>query len=457
VLSKKPNSAFSKFSRIGRGEFLVRHRAHPLSVLLSGKPGAVQIASLRLHWWPVGQGLYSSGLIQTLSGGVFSWVYDCGTSSSPLLIDDALSKDQAERVSVGVEKIDLVVLSHFDKDHIIGFLRLIAASPIKRILIPYVPLWKRLILAIEQDLSAEDPTFQFFLNPVAYLRGIEGADIEEIIFVPASEPGDGASAPDDPEPPILPEGEEIEWTWPPVGELHAETGVVPTEAVGDPAVEEDEQGKKPVFLKPGGRIVASGFWEFVPYNDAERKYQADAKFISSAEPLLELVKNDLTKRNKAFGDLKSLYIKTFGPSPKDKNIISLFLYSGPISTRLQLDTVLTSHLVECPAITTRYAQIHTGDGTLKGDHYTRFESFFKGATRLQKLGIFQVMHHGAKPQWHAGIAAKLNPTASIFSSDPAHRSYKHPHAEVLRDFWPYHPIQVDKVTGFHLFGYLILT
>jgi hypothetical protein len=42
VLSKKPNSAFSKFSRIGRGEFLVRHRAHPLSVLLSGKPGAVQ-------------------------------------------------------------------------------------------------------------------------------------------------------------------------------------------------------------------------------------------------------------------------------------------------------------------------------------------------------------------------------------------------------------------------------
>jgi hypothetical protein len=103
-----------------------------------------QIASLRLHWWPVGQGLYSSGLIQTLSGGVFSWVYDCGSSSSKLLIDEALSKDQAERVSVGVEKIDLVVLSHFDNDHISGFLRLIAASPIKRLLIPYVPFWKRL-------------------------------------------------------------------------------------------------------------------------------------------------------------------------------------------------------------------------------------------------------------------------------------------------------------------------
>ncbi|WP_207287143.1 hypothetical protein, partial [Rhodovulum adriaticum] len=41
VLSKKPNTAFTQFGRIGGGESLLRHRAHPLSVLLSGKPGAV--------------------------------------------------------------------------------------------------------------------------------------------------------------------------------------------------------------------------------------------------------------------------------------------------------------------------------------------------------------------------------------------------------------------------------
>lgn len=416
------------------------------------------IASLHLHWWPVGQGLYSSGLIRTLSGSAFSWVYDCGTSSSNNLIDNALDMDRTERsMLVGSKKIDLVVLSHFDKDHISGFSRLIADSPIKWLLIPYVPLWKRLVLAIEQGVSAADPTFQFFLNPVAYLRGIEGADIDDIVFVPAGEPDDGTSASDDPEPPILPDGREVEPTWPPVRELHAETGAVPNEAVGDPAVEQDQQGKKPVFLKPGGRIVAPDFWEFVPYNDAERQPQADDKFMKQAELLLELIKNDESKRNQAFDDLKVLYLQTFGSKAKDKNIISLFLYSGPIRTSLQLDTVHTSHPVNYPAITTRYAQIHTGDGTLKGVYYTRFESFFKQLGRLRKLGLFQVMHHGAKSQWRAGIAAKLEPTASIFSSDPAHKGYRHPHKEVLCDFGPYCPIQVDKDTGFHLLGRLIRT
>ena len=41
VLAEKPNTAFAQFGRIGGGESLLRHRAHPLSVLLSGKPGAV--------------------------------------------------------------------------------------------------------------------------------------------------------------------------------------------------------------------------------------------------------------------------------------------------------------------------------------------------------------------------------------------------------------------------------
>jgi hypothetical protein len=44
VLSEKPNAAFAKLGRIGGGESLLCHRAHPLSVLLSGKPGAVQNA-----------------------------------------------------------------------------------------------------------------------------------------------------------------------------------------------------------------------------------------------------------------------------------------------------------------------------------------------------------------------------------------------------------------------------
>jgi len=38
----KPNTTLTQFGRIGGGILILRHRAHPLSILLSGKPGAVQ-------------------------------------------------------------------------------------------------------------------------------------------------------------------------------------------------------------------------------------------------------------------------------------------------------------------------------------------------------------------------------------------------------------------------------
>jgi beta-lactamase superfamily II metal-dependent hydrolase len=53
------------------------------------------------------------------------------------------------------------------------------------------------------------------------------------------------------------------------------------------------------------------------------------------------------------------------------------------------------------------------------------------------------MHHGSKYNWYKGLAADLSPAISVFSSDPNH-SWGHPHAEVLRDFWPYGAVQVDS-------------
>jgi hypothetical protein len=41
---EKPNAAFAKFSRVLRGRFFLFHGAHPLRVLPSSKPGAIQFA-----------------------------------------------------------------------------------------------------------------------------------------------------------------------------------------------------------------------------------------------------------------------------------------------------------------------------------------------------------------------------------------------------------------------------
>ena len=66
------------------------------------------------------------------------------------------------------------------------------------------------------------------------------------------------------------------------------------------------------------------------------------------------------------------------------------------------------------------------------------------------------MHHGAEGNWHEGVAAALAPAASLFSSDPANKKLGHPHAPVLRDFWPYCPVQVDGTNTFRLHAILAL-
>jgi hypothetical protein len=97
--------------------------------------------------------------------------------------------------------------------------------------------------------------------------------------------------------------------------------------------------------------------------------------------------------------------------------------------------------------------MYTGDALLDtGARFDRFKRFYSAGNRLGKTGLLQVMHHGARKNWHKGIADQLRPVVSLFSSDPKHRGYKHPHAEVLREFWHYYPVQIDTMTGFHFKG-----
>ncbi|WP_134095427.1 hypothetical protein [Novosphingobium sp. PhB55] len=413
--------------------------------------GDRQVGTLRLDWWPVGQGLFASGIIQGRNGVAVSWVYDCGTVSQQKLIKKAITRDQTARKRAGASAIKLAVLSHFDKDHISGFTTLIQTCRIETLLLPYLPLWQRLVLAIEQGVIADDPAFGFFLDPVGYLRGL-GGEIGEILLVPPSGPDDAPDAPDDSEGPIEPTV--MEGLGGPVeGPLKAERADPPAEASDDPVL--DHQGSSEAkFLAPGGRLLSPGFWEFVPYNDVTMAARADAVFVADARALAKRLKNEETERDERLDELKRLYEAKFKNS-KHRNLISLFLYSGPIGRRFSLAGLAASHPVRLPEAFVRFAQVHTGDGTLKQDYWARFRDFYRKGKRLEKAGIVQIMHHGAAGNSEVGMAARLRPVASIFSSDPA-KGHKHPDAEVLRDFWPYHSIQVDDAKGFHLSALLLM-
>lgn len=395
---------------------------------------------LMLDWWPVGQGLFSSGALVGEQGPPVNWVYDCGTTSSGALLDGALGAFFRQQDLINASNVRLCVLSHFDRDHVSGIVRLIEGTPVTTLLLPYVPLWRRLVIALAEGVEADDPLFAFYLDPVAFLAGgdREGR-IGEIVFVPSSEPEDSPpSEPEDFE--GGPSGGEID--------LKVERGDPPDEAADDPAAT-SHAGVQVRFLRPAGRILAPLLWEFVPYNDANLSPSATPAFLAAAAPLLTTLLHDPIDRANALTDLKAVYDHNFGSTSELRNLISLFLYSGPLGRLRSQPGTPGARAAHPSPEHNRCAQIYTGDGTLDaGPRFDAFERFFSGSGRLARAAFFQVMHHGSRRNWHEGIAAKVRPSVSLFSSDPAHKHFGHPHGEVLRDFWGYGAVQIDRKTGY---------
>ena len=79
--------------------------------------------------WPVGQGLFYSGNID----GKFNFIYDCGGEGR--YIDIAVDNYISE---MKIKELDMLIISHFDEDHINGLPRLFSrVKQISKIFIPY--------------------------------------------------------------------------------------------------------------------------------------------------------------------------------------------------------------------------------------------------------------------------------------------------------------------------------
>lgn len=398
------------------------------------------LAALQVTCWPVGQGLFMSGRLHGAAGGNFSWVYDCGSSSASIVRDKAVASFRNEN---GRRFINLVTLSHFDEDHINGIVELMRGTRIGALLLPYLPVWQRLLIAISEGIEAADPLFSFFVDPAAYLT--QRGEIDEIVYVPPAGPDDiapGAGEEPDPDRPI--ESAKIE------------EGGLPEDSADDPALV-DRGSTRMRVLKPGGRIVIPSLWEFVPYNDAKMQPRVSPRFELWAHRLSSIIICDPKRRDRALRIIKKVYDRTFGATSTPRNLISLFLYSGPVGTRTTLRHAVPSHPVRWNAARDNFAQLSTGDGYLNNaPRLNALRRFYGRDRRLERAGLLQVMHHGAEGNWHPGVAAVLAPAVSLFSSDPANKKLGHPHAAVLRDFWTFCPVQVDAANTFRLHAILAL-
>lgn len=416
----------------------------------------------------VGQGLFASGALGDYRHGYwmgehigdvkFQWVYDCGTASGGKLMDAAIHRF-VERQRGTDRKLGLVALSHFDHDHISGVVRLLGMFEVDVLLLPYVPLAERLLLALAEGIGVEDPLMLFFVNPVAYLREADIRGIRRVVFVRGGasdgrESGDEVPHPDQPEPREWPDGElRLEFDGRPISGVEAELAG----ALG-------KLGE--VFaLDPGSTLRIASLWEFLPHNDIGQDGAPDTTFRRDVYGVAERLRRakDEVARKDALQALKAKYDQQFGKGAVPRNRISLFLYAGPLAEHR-----FDGARMNCSAMRAiresrgylRYLELakphreeghgsilYTGDGYLNSD--TRIAALTQclESERIAAIAVCQVMHHGAKGNWRPGVAAVLAPHFSVFSSDPTAASPGHPHAEVLRDFWLHGPVQVDKQGG----------
>lgn len=376
-----------------------------------------------INFYAVGQGLFSSGHI-----GNFNFVYDCGTVSSQKLIKTQI--DIAfKRNMKGNRTIDLLVISHFDKDHISGLDHLLKTYKVKTILLPYVDLPHRLFLAFSHKIGVRSEIMGFFTNPEEYLSIKYENKIENIIFIPPSNTDE-----------IVREEEFY---------------------LNKISFENITNNNRVYTLKPKSALIIKDMFQFIPYNDASINPKLTKRFIKMVNHEKYGIENSNNSTNYQLRitTIRDLFDEEFGNNAQSRNIISLFLYISPMhSSSYKIRGYQNCYTEQ------RYKDIHfkvfshdrkknailyTGDGYLKELFQLNNLVNYIGKDNFEGISCLQVMHHGAFSCWHNGLAKKINPCISVFSADHT-RKNGHPHSDVFRDFLAFYPMIIDKERGLTL-------
>ena len=111
------------------------------------------IAKIEHDFMNVGQGLFANGSISITDRKnkeikKLRWVYDCG-STRKTAVTAAVNKKYSRN-----DIIDIIFISHFDNDHVNGLIEILnTVKKVKNLILPFVPLWKRIIIGIELNLQ----------------------------------------------------------------------------------------------------------------------------------------------------------------------------------------------------------------------------------------------------------------------------------------------------------------
>lgn len=145
----------------------------------------VPIVVMRQH--AVGHGGFHVGAMGRGSARL-RWVYDCGSlrrEGQKRLTEEI--RRLAGEPRDGKRRIDLLFISHFDRDHVSGIVELMRAVEVETVVIPYLDDRQRAAVLVaelsereEADAGADPRLTEALFDPVAWLTGLGASRVVQV-------------------------------------------------------------------------------------------------------------------------------------------------------------------------------------------------------------------------------------------------------------------------------------
>lgn len=349
-----------------------------------------------------------------LKAGDFVYVYDCGSEPADGVRTAAREFARARQR----RPIDMLFLSHLDRDHICGVPELLSSRygvHVDTIVLPYLDDLDRLITfsrSAARQGSANEERFHrdLTLDPVGTLRRF---DPRQIIFIRAT----------DDEGPF-----ELRGVDPPTG--GSDDGVRWKASASDGAMPEASITEDGAIVLRRADFVFAGqgtlLWHLKPYVRCASREDREA-FQSAVEIALDWPRGSFGEKTTSREQRRSLVTRhrtvlarAYKWAFKDKNETSLSLYSGPANPG-QCGAVFSGRPQHD---TPKVGWLGTGDAYLNDpDRITAFERHYCG--ELEQVSTFVLPHHGSI---HNSDPARLLSAADLFvaCAQPIHSHWRHP-------------------------------
>lgn len=385
---------------------------------------------------PVGQGCFYTGRFETAQNKIFNFVYDCGSNTTGPFLQNAIHNYKS---SLDKNTIDMVIISHFDEDHVNGVFELLKGVTCTNLIIPYYSPIERLALYLKTS-QIDDDYSRMLQNPIAFFDSDERFDISNIILVGGTDPYE--ESPEDESPEKEPPSDETE------NESFNLDGQLLSEEEHEKVLEEIKRYYKEEITSKKMRILRKPYiikmyiWEFVFYL---RKYDKILLIDSFSKDVDQILLQNKIGVAGLFDpniikQLKNRYRRWFA---KNLNLTTLVVFHGPRNTCIWDVYMICNpcpypypYRFHCCYFDGTFSDLKlgtllTGDADLStSNKVNKMITYFTSFKCFDKIGLLQVPHHGSKYSWLDDVPNRLHDFL-IYVINHGRTRQKHPALEVV--------------------------